>query len=354
MQLRNSATTRTKAAGRCPASESIRNFSATTTAAASPLVFNRITLADLPAINSLLTSAARPADLRTCDYSIGGLYMWIDYFNYRFCIYRNTLFISGVSEQDGYSPAFSLPIGELPLEESTALLADYCRHRGYPLRFSAIPEMAAARLEQIGCRSKVELTDWADYLYDIADLATLRGKRYNKKRNHVNRFIADHPNYELVDITASNCRIVASAYKRMCDSEIEIDHDDDLLDFSGFEEYLASKSEEQSMTAQVLANLAAYPFEGAFLTDETGRIVAFTLAEIIGDTACIHIEKMDHNVAGAGETINKLFAERLAQRHPGLRYLNREEDCGDPDLRYTKQSYHPSALLRKFDLVMAD
>lgn len=76
----------------------------------------------------------------------------------------------------------------------------------------------------------------------------------------------------------------------------------------------------------------------------------FTAAEIIGDTLIIHIEKMDHEVAGAGETINKLFAAEMLHRHPQLRYINREDDAGDPGLRYAKESYHPLRLLRKFNV----
>ena len=38
------------------------------------LEFRPITLADLPAINSML----QRSDSRTCDYTLGGIYMWID------------------------------------------------------------------------------------------------------------------------------------------------------------------------------------------------------------------------------------------------------------------------------------
>ncbi len=42
-----------------------------------------------------------------------------------------------------------------------------------------------------------ELADWADYIYRAEDLATLSGKAYNKKRNHVNRFMTDNPEWVL-------------------------------------------------------------------------------------------------------------------------------------------------------------
>ena len=58
---------------------------------ADVLKFAPITQADLPLINGLLQSAIS----RTCDYSIGGIFMWIDYFKYEYCVAFDTLFIKG-------------------------------------------------------------------------------------------------------------------------------------------------------------------------------------------------------------------------------------------------------------------
>lgn len=103
----------------------------------------------------------------------------------------------------------------------------------------------------------------------------------------------------------------------------------------------------------VLDNWDVYSrvFEGGVLRDSAGRMAAFTIGEVIGDTLFVHIEKIDHAVAGAGETVNKMFAARMTGTHPEVRYINREEDVGDPGLRAAKQSYHPLMLLPKFNVV---
>ncbi|MDE6378584.1 MAG: phosphatidylglycerol lysyltransferase domain-containing protein, partial [Duncaniella sp.] len=101
----------------------------------------------------------------------------------------------------------------------------------------------------------------------------------------------------------------------------------------------------------VLDNLDAYPFEGAVLSTPGHGVVAFTLGEVIGDTLYTHIEKMDHTVNGAGETINKLFAGMMSARYHELVYINREEDTGDPGLRHAKESYHPAMILRKYNVI---
>lgn len=277
------------------------------------------------------------APSRTCDYTVGGLLMWADYFNYTYTIYRDTLFIKGVTEDDVTRPAFSLPIGKLPIHESVKLLRDYCViHDGLPLVLSAVPEECVETLAQLGATEVTPLGDWGDYLYNAADLATLSGKKLGKKRNHVNRFMAEHPDYTFVPLTRENLDDVKRFYHATA------------LPLS--KPAIADVEREQVM--RVLSHVERYPFEGAVLSTPEDGIVAFTLGEVIGDTLYTHIEKMNHEVAGAGETVNKLFAEMMTSRHPGLIYINREEDVGDPGLRHAKESYHPAAILRKFNITL--
>ena len=58
-------------------------------------------------------------------------------------------------------------------------------------------QFRADRLDEIRSSINVaevkELPDWADYLYEIEPMATFKGKKMSKKRNHVNRFYSDHP-----------------------------------------------------------------------------------------------------------------------------------------------------------------
>ena len=305
---------------------------ATATRRQAPLLkFAPLTVADIPAIMPFLPQAHS----RTCDFTVGGLLMWTQYFSYSYAICRDTLFIKGVTEDDVTRPAFSLPVGKMGLEEAVALLRHYCRINGdSPLTFSAVPEVYVEPLRLLGASEITPLEDWSDYLYDIEALSSLSGKHLSKKRNHVNRFMADNPAFEFTPLTSANA------------AEVERIYSLEQLPLS--KPALADVEREQVM--EVLRHLDAYPFEGAVLSTPSQGIVAFTLGEVIGDTLYVHIEKMRHDVAGAGETINKLFAARMAAEHPGLAYVNREEDVGDPGLRYAKTSYHPCMLLRKFNV----
>lgn len=297
------------------------------------LRFRPVTMADIPLINGLLQNAFS----RTCDYSIGGIFMWIDYFSYEYCVYEDTLFIKGRTENRRVETSFMLPVGALPLAESVALVEDYCRAKNLVPVFSAVPEdRLEALLDFVGDDADVEeLADWADYLYDIHSLATLAGKHLGKKRNHVNQFMQANPHWRFEPLSYDLLPEVMLFFEgnRMGEKA---------------DEFMADYEHEQCR--QVLNHLTSYPFEGAVLRGESGEIVAFTLGEVIGDTVYVHIEKMNHEAAGAGAAINKLFSAHIMLNHPAVRYSNREEDCGDPGLRSAKEQYHPLALLRKYNV----
>ncbi len=295
------------------------------------LNFRKITTTDISRISDLLI---RYASGRTCDYSIGGILMWVDYFSYSYAIADDTLFIKGVSEADKKSPAFAVPVGRMNLRQSVEMLRQYCAANHIQLRFSAVTESQARELETLGFKAE-QLTDWSDYLYNIDDLADFAGKKYNKKRNHVNRFMSDNPGWKAEPLTPDLLPAVRDFYVRF-------HTDPDKSDTASF---------EQSQVMKVLDNYGSYPFEGIVLTTPADGIVAFAVGERIGDTVFEHIEKMNHNVAGAGETICREFAAAMRSLHPELRYVNREEDAGDEGLRRAKQSLHPVELLTKYDCI---
>jgi hypothetical protein len=167
-------------------------------------------------------------------------------------------------------------------------------------------------------------------------LATLAGKKLQKKRNHVNRFIAENPHYRFEDITSENIQEVATFFKELTSTEAD---DESLMAVY-----------EANMVSRVLAAGNELGFDGALLRGESGDIVAFTFGEVIGDTLHVHIEKMRHDVPGAGVSITKMFAESMLQRHKQVRYVNRQDDAGDEGLRRAKQSYYPEFILKKYNI----
>lgn len=267
--------------------------------------------------------------------------MWIDYFNYRYCIVNDTLFIQGVDEDNMDLTAYSLPLGALPLADSIAILKRHCEATGRQLRFSAIPEDMLHLFVETGPTAIEELHNWSDYLYDAASLSSLAGNQLKKKRNHVNRFLADNPDAKFRPLSMHDIDECKALLTRLADA-------DNPADIS------VTASVERTQVFEVLnawGDTYRHYMRGACLHDNTGALVAFTVGEVIGDTLFVHIEKMDHTIPGAGETINKMFAHFITSMYPQVKYINREEDVGDEGLRAAKQSYHPVRLLPKFNVI---
>lgn len=302
----------------------------------SRLSFKPLRLPDMPLVNKYL----QRSQSRACDYTIGGLYMWIECFKYEYCVVDDTLFVKGVDEANPSMTAFMMPVGSLTLGASIEMIRDYCRIKGIRPIFTAVPEdRVDDLLDALGRTAQVEeLADWSDYVYDITSLATLTGKHMMKKRNHVNRFFADNPHWRFEALTFDILPETMLFFEGQS-------HPDDP-EMTRLEAY------ENGECRRVLANLSSYPFEGAVLRGESGEIVAFSVGEVIGDTLYVHIEKINHEISGAGAAINKLFSAFMLRRHPALRYSNREEDCGDPGLKLAKESYFPMMKLRKYDVML--
>ncbi|MDE6049070.1 MAG: phosphatidylglycerol lysyltransferase domain-containing protein [Paramuribaculum sp.] len=274
------------------------------------------------------------AGTRACDFTVGGMFMWADWFRYRMCIVNDTLFVKGLAENDLTKTAFSLPVGKMALADSVKMLRDYCRRTSQPLILSAVPEERVEELMKLGAVRVEELPAWADYIYDIDSLASFAGKKLNKKRNHINRFIAENPEYSLEPISENNIQEVRNFF--------------DSLELAEGKSLMAEYDRLQ--VKEVLSRLDKYPFEGVALRVPGKGIVAFAFGEVCGDTLVVHIEKMDHSVNGAGEVICRDFAAYMKGKYPQLRYENREDDAGDEGLRQAKQALNPVNLLKKYNV----
>lgn len=293
------------------------------------LQFKPITLNSLDEIRPYLYKQS----FRTCDFTIGGIYMWIDYFKYEYCITEDLLFIKGYAEEEMDKVSFSIPIGSNSLQRGISLLQEYCHYHKLPLLLSAVPQEGTEKIEKLYACQPCLLVDWSDYLYNREELATLSGRKFNKKRNHVNKFYKTYTDIHYSPITPENINDIKSFFFEFKES---IQKESPYFAF------------EEAMVDKVLEHFIQLGFIGGMLTIKN-QIVAFSIGEIINDTLFVHIEKADRSYAGAYEIINMLFAQNASQSAT-VDYINREEDVGDEGIRRAKQSYNPIKLLKKFNI----
>ena len=285
------------------------------------LSFHKIGEADLDTIKHYI----RRQPFRTCDFSVFGIFLWADYYNYAFCIHEDTFFLKRTLPDNQCE--FAVPIGSMPTGEAIELMKRTCKENGNGIKFNFVPETALKYFT--GAKIK-KLEGWSDYVYLAEELKTLKGKRFGKKRNRLNKFQKTYQNYHFERITEDN---LAQA-----------------KDF--FEAYLSeySKDDEKFAAESTLIRKALQIFfelnQIGGLLYVNGEIVAMTIGEIIGDTLIIHVEKALRQYDGAYEAINHAFANDVATE--GIRYINREEDMGDTGLRQAKKAYNPVMMIQKY------
>ena len=289
----------------------------------------------IDSINDLLPFMAKSMT-RSCDYTPGNLIMWSRFMGYRYAIEQNTLFIACKSQMDMKSEAFLAPIGNLSPEESIGLLQEYCNANNIRLRLTAVPEEFIEVVKAVlPDYVSTELPQWSDYIYNAQSLATLQGKALNKKRNRYNKFINEQPGHHYnrcnLDDTKEVIKFLAS--NRDCQNNRE----DNMRCY------------EHWQCMATVGNLVRYNQPAGVLRVD-GKIAAFTLGEIFGDTLYVHIEKANHEIAGSCEAINRMFVNDMLAEHPEITYVNREEDLGDPGLRQVKRAYNPAMMLNRYEV----
>ena len=120
------------------------------------------------------------------------------------------------------------------------------------------------------------------------------------------------------------------------------------------EKWRKGREEETADEARAIERgfdaLEALSLEGLLLVAD-GIPAAFTLgSRITSDTFCVHFEKAIPDMQGAFPVINRELVRAVLLAHPTVRWINREDDMGLENLRAAKLSYHPVALLKKFDV----
>lgn len=179
--------------------------------------------------------------------------------------------------------------------------------------------------------------DDSDYLYLQSDLADLPGSEYQKKRNHVSKFIKKNKNYNFVYFDYSTLTpqikedFLKVAKKWLCELSGNVDN---------------SVCHESKSIEFAINHLSSFDFFGGILyINEKPR--AITLASKISEEVIdIHFEKCLADAAkdGGYAMINNLFAKECKN----FKYINREEDLGIEGLRKAKLSYKPELILDKY------
>ncbi|MER2235731.1 MAG: phosphatidylglycerol lysyltransferase domain-containing protein [Candidatus Limivicinus sp.] len=295
----------------------------------SSLQFKPVTLRDKAWVDPIVMAENSPS----ADYNFGNIYIWDQFYKQSICRYENRM----LTRLDyGEECAFVYPIGSGPLAPAIEALRACCAENGCPLVFYGVTEKHRDALAALypGCFTFEKGADYADYIYSAEKLATYAGKALHGKKNHCNRFEAEQDDWDFVPITRER---IPGCLEML---ELWTEENAGRLD--------SSIRDEHEAILRAFADYEALGLEGGILRSG-GEILGFSLGEMASpDTFNVHFEKAETAVNGAYPMVCRELTRMVMQLHPGLRYVNREDDMGLETLRKSKLSYRPEFLLEKY------
>ncbi|MBN1260711.1 MAG: DUF2156 domain-containing protein [Anaerolineae bacterium] len=291
--------------------------------------FRGLTLRDRSTIQPVLW-AYQP---ETSELTFTNLFIWRDSYQVQWAVEDGTLFLLCQDSQGDY---YGLPPVGDNLAEAALKFLNWLREvLGVAEPYIARGDRRLAAAFTGDTRVQVaEQREHFDYVYAHEALASLSGRKYSNKRNHINAFLRDFAfAYEPLGVeNLAECLEVACRWcqQRRCEDDMSL-------------------LEERDAVRDGLEHFGALGVKGGVLRVD-GRVEAFTIGELLNtDTVVVHIEKADPEIRGLYPMINQQFIQRVWPEAP---WVNREQDLGEPGLRRAKESYYPDHLVEKYRITL--
>lgn len=262
-----------------------------------------------------------------CEYTFGNLFVWATAYRTQIARYENFMICRWGKAPD-YK--YSLPIGKGDFKKAVEEIISDAKSFGIKPIIYGVTSYYKNLLDEY-FPDKFDYTyddgDF-DYIYSVEKMASLSGKKYHGKRNHITNFKKNNPDWSFETIDSSNIDECIALHSNWINT-----HEDDSDYSFEFEAVLTA-----------FENYDKLGFVGGILKVD-GKAIAYTMGERHSDELFVtHFEKAPPEIQGAYPIINQEFTKNCLMDY---QFVNREEDLGLEGLRKAKQSYNPEILLKK-------
>ena len=287
--------------------------------------FKRLELSEKAQYDNILMNCG----IRGCEYSFVNLFLWGR---------QKAAVVDGfmvVFSQFDRRSVYPFPVGQGDVGPVLDAIIHDARARGIPC---CLTSLTAEECDLLESRYPGQFRfhtnrDNFDYVYDINGLADLKGRKYQKKRNHLHRFHEAHPDCRFVPIEECETEALTAMLQEWYDSHKAANPS-------------VNYHLEEIAIERALRFREALGMEGLAML-EGDRLLAFTLGSRLNPTTFdVHFEKAIDEAAYPA--INQAFARYLREKYPEIQYLDREDDMGLVGLRKAKLSYNPDKMIEKY------
>jgi hypothetical protein len=285
--------------------------------------FRELTITDKAAFDGAL--AAYPPEIS--EFTFTNLYCWKESYRFKVSKLRDVLIVRSDEKEP---PVYLPPVGGLA--DKAGILRILQDSGG---RFIRVPEGLKRVFEGDTSVNIIEDPDNFDYVYDFADLAALKGRKFDGKRNLIKKFKASCA-YEYRVLDGTSVRECAAFEETWCS----------IKDC----EHTAGLAHERLAFEEMIKNFSAFSLLGGVLKVGS-EVVAVAIAERLNpQTLVMHILKADPHLAGGYQT---MLWEFLNHDLGAFTYVNLEQDLGVEGLKRSKLSYYPRYMVKKYQLTRA-
>lgn len=228
-------------------------------------------------------------------------------------------------------------IGGSNVVETTRELLERSTREGFAEELKLIPESVINSNTNLKEQFLVkEDPDNFDYVLELELISNLEGNIFGSKRNLVNRFNKENPDFKILNINLQN-----------------EENQNEIIKMFGIWLEVRGKSEEEAnheltaikrfLSAEDKSRLVCI---GLYIEDD---IAGFAAAELLNnDFSIFHFVKGNTRYKGIFEVLYNSIAKELMKHN--RKYFNIEQDLGIPGLRVSKEQWNPAFYLKKYTI----
>lgn len=274
---------------------------------------------------SILAEHLRSINPNICELALANLYIWRDFdrpqltsINGNLCILINPL---------NEPPHFLEPIGRNKPVETINTCLEYAKC------FSRVSEDFISLIQNDKYKTSCQRSQF-DYIYRIEELATLAGKKYDGKRNHIKKFTRHYPNYKYENLAQNMRNKALDLFEKWFKAREE----------SRYFPRLAHSAQRNALEKAFLYFNELNLLGGAIFSEND--ILGFIIgSELNPETISAHFCYVDPTIQGIAQTI---LHAACGKAFNSFKFINLEQDLGIPGLRKAKLSYHPYKIEKKY------